>query len=171
MRNSFTVWIRPGLLLLVGLTLMGCAQGPVVQGSFPDRGQSRTLSERAHPQRQQLVAFAQQMLGTPYRYGGASPGRGFDCSGLVYFGHRRLGIEVPRTSADQRRHSRTVSLESLRPGDLLFFDLAGAKGSHVGIYIGRGRFIHAPSSGKTVSRSSLDNPYWSRHLAGAGSFL
>ena len=173
MNPTLTTGLRLAGLVLIGLVASGCAQQPVVPGvgpaAAPDWSASRTLPQGER--RQQLVAHAERMLGRPYRFGGETPRQGFDCSGLVYFSHRQLGIAVPRTSHDQRRHSRAVPLASLRPGDLVFFNLSGAKAGHVGIYVGNGRFIHAPSSGKRVSVSRLDNPYWRRHLAGAGSFL
>lgn len=171
MEHLTTLGLRLALLALLGLIASGCAQRPVVPEPGAALPQGHYDSRPQPQQRRQLVAHAERMLGTPYRYGGASPRQGFDCSGLVYFSHRQLGIEVPRTTRGQRRHSRAVSLQALRPGDLVFFDLTDAKTRHVGIYIGGGRFIHAPSSGKRVSVASLDNPYWRRHLAGAGSFL
>ncbi len=121
-------------------------------------------------ERQRIVAMAHRSLGAPYRYGGNGP-RGFDCSGLVQFTHAQAGIAVPRTAAAQRARARGVHPASLRQGDLVFFRLDGSKISHVGIYIGAGQFIHAPSSGKRVSVASLHNPYWNQRLAGAGSYL
>lgn len=106
------------------------------------------------------------MLGQPYRYGGDGPG-GFDCSGLVRYAWNKAGIRLPRTTRDQYRASRAIRPEELRPGDLLFFRLAGAGVSHVGIYEGGGRFLHAPSTGKRVTRAQLDNPYWKKHFVGA----
>jgi cell wall-associated NlpC family hydrolase len=109
------------------------------------------------------------MVGTPYRYGGASP-RGFDCSGLVYYSYRKAGIEVPRTTGDQYHQSDRVTLAGLQPGDLIFFRLSQRKPSHVGIYAGSGRFIHAPSGVKQVSYASLRDPYWDSRVIGAGRF-
>lgn len=117
-----------------------------------------------------LLDAARAMLGTPYRYGGNTPS-GFDCSGLVQYAHRRIGIAVPRTTDDQWQAARAPARRHLMPGDLLFFDLGSRKDRHVGIYEGSGRFIHAPSSGKQVGRASLDNPYWQSRLIGARSFL
>lgn len=159
-----------GVLVFV-LLAAGCAQRPVVDARVTGSGHVPQGHASELWQRDRLVDTAQQMLGTPYHYGGESPGQGFDCSGLVYFSYARLGIEVPRTTTALRHNSRPVSLRELQPGDLVFFDLTGAKASHVGIYVGGGMFVHAPSSGKVVSRASLDNPYWSRHLAGAGTFF
>lgn len=120
--------------------------------------------------RDQLLSEATRQLGVPYRFGGTDR-RGFDCSGLVHYVHRRVGLSVPRTAAAQHRYAQRIPLGSLRAGDLVFFRINGGKGDHVGIYEGGGRFIHAPSGGKEVSRANLSNPYWQRHLAGAGTYL
>jgi cell wall-associated NlpC family hydrolase len=109
-------------------------------------------------------------IGRPYRYGGNSRS-GFDCSGLVQYSHEQAGITVPRTTGGQWRHGRPVSQSGLRPGDLVFFSIGPGKARHVGIYEGGGVFIHAPSSGKKVSRASLDNPYWRDRLVGGRSFF
>lgn len=116
-----------------------------------------------------VVDTARKMLGVPYRYGGAGPS-GFDCSGLVSYAYRSVGIQVPRTSGEQFRRANRVELQDLQPGDILFFRLNPPKVSHVAIYDRDGRFIHAPSSGKQVSYASLDNPYWRQHLIAAGRF-
>ena len=116
-----------------------------------------------------VVAAARSVLGSPYRYGGTST-NGFDCSGLVSYAYRSVGIAVPRSSSEQFRQSIRVPLQNLQPGDLLFFRLNPPKVSHVAIYDRDGRFIHAPSSGKRVSYASLDNPYWRKHLVAAGRF-
>lgn len=107
--------------------------------------------------------YALQVVGAPYRYGGNTP-RGFDCSGLVQYSYARAGAVIPRTTREQRRHSHAVNRKHLRPGDLLFFDQLGKRGSHVGLYLGDQRFVHAPASGKVVHVSTLANPYWQRHL-------
>lgn len=109
---------------------------------------------------------AVDQLGRPYRYGGNSPA-GFDCSGLVHFSFARAGYATPRSTATLRQASQPVSHRKLRPGDLLFFDQDGKKSSHVGIWIGDGRFVHAPSSGGRVRTDSLDSEYWQEHFVGA----
>jgi cell wall-associated NlpC family hydrolase len=113
-----------------------------------------------------VASVASSMVGVPYRYGGATPA-GFDCSGLVYYAHQQAGINVPRTAADQRRRSEKVPERNLRPGDLLFFDTSW-RSSHVGIYVGNGEFVHAPSSGKRVSRGSIKEGYFAKRLKQAG---
>jgi cell wall-associated NlpC family hydrolase len=110
------------------------------------------------------AASAAKMVGKPYKYGGASP-TGFDCSGLIYYSYRQAGVSVPHNTSEQRRATQRVKLAELQRGDLIFFDQRGRKNSHVGIYLGERRFVHAPSSGKSVRNDSLDNPYWKKHLS------
>jgi cell wall-associated NlpC family hydrolase len=109
---------------------------------------------------------ALEMVGTPYRYGGKTP-KGFDCSGLVVYSYSLAGKQLPVNLGGQRAASRPVPRKQIRPGDLLFFDLTDEGRSHVGLYVGGGRFVHAPSRGKLVSTAKLSNPYWRRHFAGA----
>jgi murein DD-endopeptidase len=118
----------------------------------------------------EIARTAESFIGTPYRYGGSGP-EAFDCSGLVYFVHRQHGIEVPRTAAQQYAAATPVRPRELRPGDLVFFRLQGRKVSHVGIYAGGERFVHAPQSGGHVRVARLDEDYFRRSFAGAGRFL
>jgi len=98
-----------------------------------------------------IVSYARHFIGIPYSYGGSSPGTGFDCSGLVRFVYGHFGIKLPHSSWADLSHGRQISRRSLRPGDLVFFYGAG----HVGIYVGRGRFIDAPHSGARVRVSTM----------------
>jgi cell wall-associated NlpC family hydrolase len=139
---------------LVLLALAGCSSAP----------KQTTADVGAGAARQAL-----EMQGKPYRPGGNSP-RGFDCSGLVQYSYGRVNISVPRSTEEQWASSRTVARKDLRPGDLLFFHQEGKRNSHVAIYVGGSRFVHAPSSGKQVSTASLSDRYWSRHFAGARRF-
>lgn len=109
------------------------------------------------------------MVGKPYRYGGNTP-QGFDCSGLVQYSFLRAGIHVPRSTKTQRGKSRKVSISDLARGDLLFFNPEGKYSSHVGIYLGGNRFVHAPSSGKHVRMDTLNDTYWREHLVDARRF-
>jgi peptidoglycan hydrolase-like protein with peptidoglycan-binding domain len=102
-----------------------------------------------------VVAVAKQYLGVPYRWGGASPATGFDCSGLVMYVYAKFGISLPHNAAMQYGHGRPVSRSDLRKGDLVFFDGLG----HVGIYVGGGNFIHAPHTGDVVRISPLSGWY------------
>ncbi len=121
-----------------------------------------------HPRAIEAVIQAVAQLGTPYRWGGESAENGFDCSGLTQHAYQAASIELPRTSVQQYRATTRIERDALRPGDLVFFRLDGRRIDHVGIYVGGDRFIHAPSSGKTVSFASLDNVFWARKYVGGG---
>jgi len=121
--------------------------------------------------RHELVVTAQRFLGTPYRYGGMSEKNGFDCSGLTLTAYRLNGLELPRSSGEQYRVGRPVPRAQLRPGDLVFFAISGSRISHVGIYVGDGRFIHAPRRGKPVAVSRLDDNYYRKRYVGARTYL
>lgn len=122
--------------------------------------------------RRELVSVAQQFLGVPYQLGDVSPVEGFDCSGLAMMVYQLIGLEMPRISRDQFRRGRAVGREQLRPGDLVFFstDQSGQV-SHVGIYLGDDLFMHAPRSGKTVSRAKLSSDYFRKRYLGARAYL
>ncbi|AGG88317.1 cell wall-associated hydrolase, invasion-associated protein [Rhodanobacter denitrificans] len=107
------------------------------------------------------------LVGTPYRWGGNTPAGGFDCSGLVDYIYRTAaGIKLPRTSHDMASMDahKVRKMTQLASGDLVFFDIGGAI-SHVGVYVGKGRFVHAPNSGGTVRLDDIDGPYWGGHFA------
>ncbi|MGI8561931.1 MAG: C40 family peptidase [Luteimonas sp.] len=111
---------------------------------------------------QTVLKRALALLGTPYRWGGNSPDSGFDCSGLVgYVFRTALGIELPRVSRDMANDGEQVDRTALTAGDLVFFSRRGKRVDHVGIYVGNGRFVHAPRTGKDVMVSDLDTGYWS----------
>ncbi|WP_428839507.1 C40 family peptidase [Burkholderia latens] len=111
---------------------------------------------------------ALSLVGIRYRYGGRSPQNGFDCSGFVqYVLNTAVGIRVGRTAASQAALGGTVTRDDLRVGDLVFFNTRGARFSHVGLYMGNGRFVHAPSTGGRVRVEDLDSPYWRAHYTTA----
>jgi cell wall-associated NlpC family hydrolase len=119
------------------------------------KAQAKTLGIRA-------AGFARHLLGVPYSWGGTSPRTGFDCSGFVRFVYQHFGVRLPHSSYADFGLGRRVSRGALRPGDLVFFDRLG----HVGMYVGSGRFIHAPHSGTRVEIDSLSGWYAGR-FAGA----
>ena len=158
------------LLTLAIILVAGCGSSGYQSAAAPvHHSASRHTPASAYSA--DLLAIAQRQIGVPYRYGGYTPRQGFDCSGLMHFVHARAGIQIPRATREQYRRSRPVALAAIRPGDLLFFRMNGDKPNHVGLYTGGGRFIHAPSSGKTVSESSLQNDYWHYRLIAAGRFI
>ena len=108
-----------------------------------------------------VLQKALALLGTPYRWGGTSPEKGFDCSGLVSYVFRNsLGIELPRVSRDQAQTGELIHDKSkLTAGDLVFFGRRG-RVDHVGIYLGEGNFVHAPRTGRDVTVSTMDGGYW-----------
>jgi cell wall-associated NlpC family hydrolase len=108
-----------------------------------------------------VATLAREQIGRPYRWGGESPGEGFDCSGLVLWSYGCVGVGMPRVVREQQRRGRSIDGDRLRPGDLVFFATSGHGGSsHVGIYLGDGDFVHAPSSGQPVRTDSLDDAWW-----------
>ena len=107
---------------------------------------------------------AASAVGTPYHYGGNNPTVGFDCSGLVQWSYARAGARLPHGTELLRKFSRPISLRDARRGDLLFFTQLGKSSSHVAIYLGDDRFVHAPSTGKLVYIASLADAYWKKHL-------
>lgn len=139
------------------------ARSPV-SAEPPVQARAGPAAARQNP----VITIARSMLGKPYRYGGHSPRDGFDCSGLVYFAHRHNGISVPRTAQAQFDFSTPVRRDQLRPGDLMFFRTSGRQVSHVGFYLGPGRFLHAPGTGKQVSIADYRSTYWRSRYAGAG---
>jgi len=121
-------------------------------------------------QRQQMLKTAYQSLGSRYQWAGKNPQEGFDCSGLMYYTHQQSGLNIPRTAAQQRQASRTISKNQLVPGDMIFFK-TGKRTEHVGIYIGNGEFIHASTGRKRVVKDKLQYQYWQRNLVKYGTFL
>ena len=128
----------------------GVASPARLSGSLPLRPVPRRHRIPRPSLGQRAVQIAAHELGVPYRYGGSSPS-GFDCSGLVAYVYGKLGVSLPHNAAAQYGYGRSVDPSHLKPGDLVFFHGLG----HVGLYIGRGRIIHAPQSGERVSIQSL----------------
>jgi cell wall-associated NlpC family hydrolase len=156
-------------LRLVACSLLACtqlalsaasagAQGPARIGSAARRKPFTQWSQSAHNLRDSLVNVARAQVGTRYVFGGTSPNGGFDCSGLIRYVMGALKVELPRTAAQQARIGDEVSPDPtrLRPGDLLTFGRRGSRGvSHIGIYVGQGRYVHASSVAGRVIESDL----------------
>jgi len=115
-----------------------------------------------------MAATALDMLGTKYRFGGGTPSTGFDCSGLVVYAARKsLGIKLPRESREIAHQGTAIKREELREGDLVFFNTRGHRNSHVGIYLGDEKFVHAPRTGSVVRVENMDVAYWAQRYNGA----
>jgi cell wall-associated NlpC family hydrolase len=170
-----TAWIR--LMLLVVALAYCTAFGPGNAVAGADRSHRlprlKLHGPRLHrphlhrlasdqPFGVRAVRFARRLLGVPYRYGGDSPS-GFDCSGFVRYVYAHLGVDLPHSSYADFGLGRRVARGSLRPGDLVFFDDVG----HVGMYVGGGRFIHAPHTGTSVQVTSLNEPWYRAAYDGA----
>jgi cell wall-associated NlpC family hydrolase len=168
------------LLLALSATLFaGCSttpprSEPVASSAPPPETSPTQPSEHPVPAQavptlgDEIALRAIAQVGTRYRYGGADLD-GFDCSGLVYFIHRELGMTVPRTAAQQYAASKPINVHALAPGDLLFFRTTSAKRiTHVAIYAGDGRFVHAPQTGRTIELRDLHDDYYGPRLVGAG---
>ena len=142
-----------GLILigLLSILLSACAATGPTPPPFASRPADRSL----------VLDTARSQLGQPYRSAGDSPSEGFDCSGFVQWVYSRHGVRLPRSTADQARACRPVAWGELRAGDLVFF-APSLKSSqlHVGIFDGRGSFIHSPKPGARVREESIMAPYW-----------
>ena len=127
----------------------------------------------ANKQSSTVLSRAVNVLGTPYRWGGSSPSKGFDCSGLVKYAFNDVAaVDLPRTSSEMASgHGQKVERKDLKPGDLLFFNIKSRKVNHVAIYLGNDRFIHAPRRGKSVTIDTLQKPYWQNHYVVAKRVL
>ena len=143
---------RHVIVSLLILALVACGSNP-----------SRTCRTQQASAANAVLFQAIGLVGTPYRYGGNTPAGGFDCSGLVgYVFHQAAGINLPRTTKQLSSLNKPkIARSKLTSGDLVFFGKRSV--THIGIYVGEGRFVHAPSSGGTVRLDTLDGPYWKDH--------
>ncbi|MDP3424095.1 MAG: C40 family peptidase [Burkholderiaceae bacterium] len=175
---GYAVGVKPGRRRLLGALVAGavaalgagCGSAPPARPSGPasPRGADRTdhyprADEPAPPDAQAVALHALGLVGTPYRYGGNTPESGFDCSGLIaYVYWHSARTATPRTVAQLDRWGQPVPRHELRTGDLVVFYSRGGAGqaSHAGIYVGEGRFVHAPSTGGTVRLDHLASRYW-----------
>jgi cell wall-associated NlpC family hydrolase len=147
-------------------------QSQLIQSQLTQSQLIHALPPNLSKKRQTIVHAAIENIGRPYTWGGQSPGSGFDCSGLVFFTHEKAGLRVPRTTKDQFQKGRPISKQALVPGDLVFFDIPEKKaGLHVGIFIGKRQFIHAPGRGRQVRIANLNNSYFTQNFKGARSYL
>lgn len=150
----------PSVLMALSLILGGCGTAPPARQG-PSAYRSPEIPSRLSPaQADDVTLYAVGLVGTPYRYGGNTPESGFDCSGLI--GHvyqSRAGVAPPRTVSRLQAWGQPVSGDNLRSGDLVLFAQDNVA-THAGIYVGEGRFVHAPSSGGEVRLDRLSSKYW-----------
>ena len=140
------------LLILNGCSTFSTKPGPSKVSQFKQDTSVGT---------EDLSIAAVGLVGVPYRYGGNNPKAGFDCSGLIgYVYLKSADIKLPRTIQDMSTRGQSINDQAPAPGDLVFFNTTGGKYSHAGIYVGKGRFVHAPSSGGTVKLEQIESPYW-----------
>ena len=150
--RSLPTFVFAAILILMA----GCGTTPYSARSVIDQPASRLTADESSD----IAIHAMGLVGTPYRYGGNTPDSGFDCSGLIgYVYQSRAGTAPPRTVAQLDGWGQPVSEQSLRVGDLVVFG-RGRQPSHAGIFVGQGRFVHAPSSGGVVRLDRLDSRYW-----------
>jgi cell wall-associated NlpC family hydrolase len=159
-------------LLLLIAALAGCGGQETVRQTRPAQRAWPVVAPDDPDAANAVLMRAISLVGTPYRFGGNTPEGGFDCSGLVNYVYRdTLALSLPRTSRDLAAfQGPRISPERLAAGDLVFFGASGNV-SHVGIYVGEGRFVHAPSTGGTVRLDHLDGSYWRDHYTGAKRVL
>lgn len=153
--------LRPFLIGSIVLLVAACASTAQHGAGAHDGGANHAIAAKA-------AEIALSMQGQPYRYGGASP-TGFDCSGLVQYAYRQAGASIPRTTTQQYRRVRQRHLHQLEPGDVIFFRTKSAKASHVGIYVGNDRFVHALNADHPVRVDRIDQGYWNQQVIRAGS--
>lgn len=165
-------WCHRGFWLGTVCLLAGCASGPEPRDASTRPG-AAAPSFSVYGSSAEIAFRAIGLVGTPYRSAGADPRVGFDCSGFVVFVYRdALGVKLPRSTGEQfALRTLTPRRGSLRTGDLVFFDTGGRGVSHVGIYVGEGRFVHAPNHGGRVRLDHLDDRYWQQRYLGAKRVL
>lgn len=173
-RSAHLTMTRLAVLAAVVLVMASCTSAPRYttrpHGAPAPRSTVSVGDATVSVSGNDIVGHAQDYVGTPYRSGGTSS-RGVDCSGLVYDVFKSFGIALPRTSRAQARFGTKVSRSDLRPGDLVFFDTGGRGVSHVGIYSGRGEFIHASTRARRVQYDRLDNKYFKKRFVVARRVL
>lgn len=167
-----------GLAALLAALLAACSSVPPSATTAPtqppvgaaERGRYFALDDPQHTQ--EMVIFALGLLDTGYRFGGRNPEAGLDCSGMVsYIVEQISGRRLPHNAAQIARVTRPIGREALQPGDLVFFNTSKRPYSHMGIYMGDGRFVHAPSSRGKVRIERMDNPYFQPRFDGARTLL
>ena len=131
-------------------------------------GSSTTSKAESSKEAGDVLMNAMGLLGVPYVFGGNSPSSGLDCSGLIkYVFQKSMNVNLPRTAAAMAKTGQSIDRDNLKPGDLVFFNTRGFANSHVGLYIGNNKFMHAPRTGKTVEVANMGTKYWTSKYNGA----
>jgi len=153
-----------GIFIYIFLSLSGCASF----GSKNNVAKVAQFKQDTSVGTEDISIAAVGLVGVPYRYGGNNPRGGFDCSGLIsYVYSKSTNIKLPRTIQEMSTKGQSVENQAPAPGDLVFFNTTGEKYSHAGIYVGQGRFVHAPSAGGTVRLEYITTPYWAARFTEA----
>jgi len=176
-RNSIRMTIsihnvRQRLFRQLGIVVLGCYLAlPTLAADLPGQQEQTTAVARLQnltSRASDLVLQAMSMIGIRYKYGGNAPDSGLDCSGLVRYVFKQVwGSDLPRTSQEISQLGQKVETNELQPGDLVFYNTLRRSFSHVGIYLGDNKFIHAPSAGGEVRVESMDLSYWKKRFNGA----
>ena len=155
-------------LVACGLAFFLAACGLMSPAPDSGAGKRAPFSEKG----QEVALYAMGLIDTGYRFGGKNPEAGLDCSGMVaYIYNKAAGVKVSGSAADIARKGRQIEREDLRPGDLVFFNTRNAPFSHVGVYIGDGRFVHAPSSNGKVRIDQLGATYYAQRYEAARAYF
>jgi cell wall-associated NlpC family hydrolase len=152
-----------GIFICSLLTLVGCStfNSKSNYSNSPNLSKVSQFKQDTSVGTEDISIAAVGLVDVPYRYGGNTPKGGFDCSGLiVYVYSKAAGVKLPRTIQLMSNSGRSIEGQPPAPGDLVFFNTTGEKYSHAGIYVGQGRFVHAPSAGGTVRLDYITTPYW-----------
>ncbi|WER47220.1 C40 family peptidase [Cupriavidus sp. WKF15] len=158
---------RLPLVCVAALLLAACAGAPASRQAGLSRAPGKPMIDPSAGL-EEISIQAMSLVGTPYRYGGNTPDSGFDCSGLVrYVVARAANVNLPRTTEAMGTRGSALDRSEVASGDLVFFNTTGRANSHVGIYVGQNRFVHAPSSGGTVRLEDMGKSYWASRYNGA----
>jgi len=150
------------LLLIASSSYLGCIYTTEKKASLPN-----TLPGT---KRHAIVKTAEKYMGVKYKFGGDNPS-GFDCSGYSSYVYKEHGITLPHSAQQQYANGKRIGIKKAQPGDLVFFRIKGWKISHVAIYLGDYKFIHAPSRGKSISVDDIRKDYWNKRYAGTVTYL
>jgi cell wall-associated NlpC family hydrolase len=167
-RKLFAMRVLVLVIVVVASVASSVTYSAEDRPEVPSVVQNRSLTEAS----QELIFHALAFVGVHYKWGGRNPETGLDCSGFVHHVFKdALGVVLPPNAHAMSGIGRTIAMDRLQPGDLVFFNTLRHAFSHVGIYIGENRFVHAPRTGKTIEFASLGSPYWATRFNGARRVL